>query len=236
MKFVIHIDGEGDEEEITDLEGSNTLEDLIQEIHIATTYDVEESLKLYSRNDQERECELLSIWTEEQRQMSLQELGFQEDVTYEIDVDNYPEASRSPVQIDTHEEWQIITSSRKAPILNVGPNSSPIPLETTGWITRPTMIKLKVVIDQQTMENDTKSYTIRRFKFSAEHETIRLECELGENGIKYPLLMIPGQDEVIRGVDDIWVPSQTSRNLQNVLTGFRVVLDIVDIVLTAANL
>ena len=73
--------------------------DLIHEISERTIN--ENDLKLYTRSDLEHEFDLLQIWTQEQRKLTLDEIGFKAGETYNIDADNYRKASRHPFKNHT---------------------------------------------------------------------------------------------------------------------------------------
>ena len=105
---------------------------LLQEISELTFN--ERHLRLYTHNDIEREFDLLQYWTQEQRDSTLSKLGFKEDVAYHIDADNYPDASVSPVTIDTDKTWQIIRSGKEGPVLTVTPNMDQFRIDLTSYV------------------------------------------------------------------------------------------------------
>merc|ERR1712223_589076 len=211
MKFVIRINedqnGEpGDEEVITEIEGvpitgSHTFKELLHEISELTFN--ERFLRLYTHTDMEREFDLLQYWTQEQRDSTLSQLGFKEKFAYHIDADNYPDASVSPVTIDTDKTWQIIRSGKEGPILTVTPNMDQFRIDLTSYRMR--MIgkarekKLKVIIDPKLDKNGKLihgTYKAKKFQFSEKDEKLHLDFEPGTN---IPQLKI--NEEIIAGTD-----------------------------------
>jgi len=177
VRITIHIDD--GQTEIISLKGQNSLEDLIQEVSEATTFKGDH-LKLYQHSDIDRERNLLKIWTDEEKKMTLKELGFQPGKDYQIDTDNYPEAANPRVKIETQTTWKILTSG--GPMV-IGPYSQGITLDRTSWMKQPRKLKLKVKFEQ---ENDKY---IRKFYFPENTGKIQLKCsEVG--GVKSPLAFV----------------------------------------------
>ena len=112
--------------------GSHTFKELLHEISELTFN--ERFLRLYTHTDMEREFDLLQYWTQEQRDSTLSQLGFKEEFAYHIDADNYPDASVSPVTIDTDKTWQIIRSGREGPVLTVTPNMDQFRIDLTSYV------------------------------------------------------------------------------------------------------
>ena len=108
----------------------NSLEELIEKISDATAF-YDDHLKLYDHSDFDRERNLLKIWTDEGKKMTLKELGFQPGQDYQIDADNYPEAANPPVKIETQATWNILMSG--GPML-IGPHTQGITLDRTSWV------------------------------------------------------------------------------------------------------
>ena len=100
----------------------------------------ENDLKLYARSDLEREFDLLQIWTQEQKNLTLDEIGFQKGVAYNIDADNYLEASETPVKIHTDRNWQIVKSGKNGPVFPLRPGTSgevtDVHLDSTAWVSK----------------------------------------------------------------------------------------------------
>ena len=95
----------------------------------------ENDLKLYARSDIEREYDLLQIWTQEQRKLTLDQIGFKDGVTYNIDADNYQEASDTPVKVHADRKWQIVKSGKNGPVFHVGPGTSgDVHVDSTSWV------------------------------------------------------------------------------------------------------
>ena len=93
-------------------------------------------LRLYTHTDIEREFDLLQYWGQEQKDSTLGELGFKDDVTYHIDADNYPEASLSAVTFDTDKTWQLIKSGpgKEGPIFTLKPNMAQFRIDFTSFV------------------------------------------------------------------------------------------------------
>ena len=111
------------------------MNELIAQIALQTFN--EEFLRLYSEKDIDREYDLTQYWTKEQRALTLYEHGFQDGVEYQIDADNYPEASLSPVTIGTDKTWYIIKSGSYGPILKVVPNMPKFRIDFNSWVRTP---------------------------------------------------------------------------------------------------
>jgi len=217
MKFKLiindrHREDKGKEiEEIEDINGHHTLNELIAQIALQTFN--EEFLRLYSEKDIDREYDLTQYWTKEQRALTLYEHGFQDGVEYQIDADNYPEASLSPVTIGTDKTWYIIKSGSYGPILKVVPNMPKFRIDFNSWrayLPGQRTKSLKVLVEPKVIPDkngkipdknvplEPGKYTLRKFKFHEKFEDLHLDFE---PGTKIPRLKIGETGEFVQGED-----------------------------------